>query len=149
MLKSSSSTRRAGIFVALFSALLLLPALHLHPASEHAHGTEGAHGHLPVVHVDFFPGPTHDHGTHHKGHGIPNEASPQPLSQVSFPTLLPRTLVFSLLVLERALDSLPVEAPVFFSPFSIHTWILTRDHAPPVQTFAFSPISPRSPPHAA
>jgi hypothetical protein len=30
-----------------------------------------------------------------------------------------------------------------------HPWVLARDHAPPVQTCVFSPISPRSPPYTA
>jgi hypothetical protein len=144
-----SPTWRGGIFALLFPALLLLPTLHLHPAYEHEYRTGGAHKHRSIVHTDFLPSSAYDHGEHHQNHGTPDHASPQPLSQISFPTLLPRSLVFSLLALERVLGSLPVEAPVLSSPFSFHTWILTRDHAPPAQTFAFSPISPRSPPHTA
>ena len=144
-----SPTQQVGILAVLFPALLLLPLLHLHPAYEHVHGTDGAHKHLAVVHADFFSVSAHDHGEHNTDHGVPGDPSSHPLSQVSFPTLLPRSLVLSPPALQRILISLPVMVLVLSSPFSSHTWVLTRDHALPIQTFAFSPISPRSPPHTA
>ena len=147
MLRTHILPWRAGMLFLLLPALLFLPTLHLHLRYTHAHGTEEAHQHRPVVHTDFLPLSAHEHGEHHQNQGMPGDASPQPLSQISFPTLLPRSLVFLLFPLERVLGSLPVEALILSSSFSVHTWILTRDHAPPVQTFAFSPISPRSPPH--
>ena|SRR5215510_9808289 len=147
MLRSSVSTWRVGILLLLFPALLLLPALHLHPAYEHAHGAGGAHRHAAVVHVDFLPLSAHDHGEHHKGHSAPGSPSSQPPSQISFPTLPPRSLVLLPPVLKKVAISLPVEAPVVPSPFLFHVWALRRDHAPPVQACAFPPTSPRSPPH--
>jgi hypothetical protein len=147
--RKSFSTWRSGIFAVLFPALLLLPFLHLHLAYEHAHGTDGTHTHQSVVHADFLPVSDHDHGEHHREPGVPSDTSSYPLAQISFPTLLPRSLVLSPPALQRILISLPVTVLLLSSPFSFHTWILTRDHAPPVQIFAFSPLSPRSPPHLA
>lgn len=146
MLKRHLSAWRVGILALLSPALLLLPALHLHPAYEHAHGTDGAHKHPPVVHADFLPVSAHDHGGHHRGHGMPGDTSSGSLSQISFPTLLPRSLVLLPPTLEGILVSLPVEAPVASSPFLFHTWLLTKDHPPPVQDISFPPASPRSPP---
>lgn len=133
----------------LFPALLILPVLHLHPAATRGHGAHAVHQHAAVAHADFLLSLTRDHDESHKGHGIRGDTSSQFLPQISFLTVLPRPLVFSLLTLERTLGSLSVAALVLPSPFAFHTWILTRDHAPPVQTFAFSPISPRSPPRTA
>ena len=138
---------RAGIFAFLFPVLLLLPALHLHPAYEHAHGAGGAHRHAAVVHVDFLPLSAHDHGEHHKGPDAPGSPISQSPSQISFPTLPPRSFVLSPPALEKVAISLSVEAPAVFSPFLFHAWALTRDHAPPVQACASPPTSPRSPPH--
>lgn len=146
MLRVYSPVRRVGILAVLFPALLLLPTLHLHPAYEHTHETDGAHRHLPVVHVDFLPVSAHGHGEHHRGHGVPGDTAAQPLSQISFSTLLPRGLVFLLPALQRVPVSLPAEVPVISSPFSFHTWLLTRDHSPPVQRVSLPLASPRSPP---
>lgn len=148
-MRKSFSTWRGEIFAVLFPVLLLLPLLHLHPAYEHAHGTDGAHTHQSVVHADFFAVSDHDHGEHHSSPGVPGDTSSSPFSQISFPTLLPRSLVLSLPALQRVLISLPVTVLLLSLPFSFHTWILTRDHAPPLQIFAFSPLAPRSPPYLA
>lgn len=147
MLRPFSPTRRAGMLALLFPALLLLPLLHLHPAYEHMHGTDEVHAHLAIVHTDFLLVSGHDHGEHDTDHGVPGDTSSHLLSQISFRTLLPRSLTLSPSALQRIPVPVLVAVLVPSSPFSFQTWVLTRDHAPPIQTFAFSPISPRSPPH--
>jgi len=137
---------RAGVLVMLIPALLLLPVLHLHPASAHAHGTEGAHEHRPVIHADFFPDSAHAHGEHYGGHGVPDDSSTHPLSQIRLFILLPRSPVLLLPALQRVLVSLRADVPVLSSPFSFHTWFIVRDHSPPVQNISFPLASPRSPP---
>src|SRR5262245_44572740 len=132
MVKLCFFVLRVGVFALLLVTLLLLPTLHLHPEYEHTHGTEGAHRHGPIVHTDFLPLAAHPHGAHSKAHRVPDDTSPQPPSQVSFPTLLPRGPV----VLPPALEQGKV--PVFLlvigstdsSPFSLFARVLTRDHAP-------------------
>jgi len=141
------STWRTGVVGLLFPALLLLPALHLHPAQEHAHGTAGAHTHPPVVHADFLPFSAHEHETHKRGHDVPDNPSSWPLLQISFPTLLPRSLALWLPALEQSPLALSVEAPVLTIPFLLGRRVLARGHLPPVQDIAFPPASPRSPPH--
>lgn len=150
MLRTHSPTWDTGIFAILFPALLLLPVLHLHPAYEHAHGRERAHTHSPVIHADFLPGSEQAHGNHDSGHHHrPGDSSAHTLSQIPFSTLLPRSAVASLSVLEWVVLALPTEIPVLPSPVSFHAGFFLRDHAPPVQNLAFPLASPRSPPHVA
>jgi hypothetical protein len=139
---------RSGIVALLFPALFLLPTFHLHPGDEHTHGIDGTHRHGPVVHTDFLPFSAHNHGEHGKGHRVPDDSSPQPPSQISFPTLLPRGPIVSPPALEKVKVSvsLPVAGSANSSLFSFFARGLTRDHAPPVQDFVFSPAPPRSPP---
>ena len=146
MSRTRCSTLLLGLLVFLFPALCLLPAFHLHPAYEHTHGTHGIHTHLPVVHVDFLPIPDHDSGEHSRGHGLPGDTSPQPLSHISFPTLLPRSLILFTLILEKISIALPVKESSLSVSFSSYTWVLQRDHVPPLQARSFPPSAPRSPP---
>jgi hypothetical protein len=144
--KPSHPTRHVGILAFLFPALLLLPTLHLHPAYEHTHERHGAHQHAPVVHADFLPVSVHAHGEHHRGHDVPGDASPAPLSQISFRALLSRSFEPPALTLERVPSALPVQAPISPVAVSSYTWVLPRDHSPPASNLFFPSTSPRSPP---
>jgi hypothetical protein len=144
--RARRSTPFLGLLVFLFSVLCLLPAFHLHPAYEHTHGPHGTHAHLPVVHVDFLPIPDHDSGEHSRGHGLPGDPSPQPFSQISFPTILPRGLILFTRILEKISIALPVKESSPSVSFSSYTWGLRQDHAPPIQTRSSPPSFPRSPP---
>lgn len=145
----SLSVWRVGILVGILPTLLLLPSLHLHPALKHRDGTHGVHAHPAVVHADFFPSSVHDHGEPHEGHSGPDDEPPTFRPQISLLALLSRIVAPPAPTFERVLDILAEQellASVLLSP---RTWVLVRDHAPPVQTFVFSPTSPRSPPHTA
>lgn len=144
-----ASTWRVGTLAFLFPALLLLPTLHSHPAYEHAHGTHEAHRHVSVVHADFLSFSTHDHDEHHRGHGVPGGPSAEPLFQINFPTLLPRSPVLSPPALEKVFFSLPTAVLIVASPFSFYRRLLARDHSPPAQAHHLFPLSPRSPPRLA
>jgi hypothetical protein len=80
---------------------------------------------------------------------VPGDTSSRPPLQIGLPTLLPRSPVLLPPILERAVGSLPVEAPVLSAPFSLPMGVLTRDHPPPVREISFPPASPRSPPRSA
>ena len=147
--KTTICTKRGGIFVLLLPALLLFPTLHFHPAHAHTHGTHGVHQHPPLVHTDFLPLSDHDEGEHQHDHGVPEDHSSLSVPQVNFVTRPVRSLALLLIVPERIPVCLLLEALVVSSLPLVHTWMLARDHAPPVQTFAFSPLSPRAPPHTA
>lgn len=133
----------------LFPALLLLPALHLHPISTHAHGTHATHQHAAVAHADFLLPFAHDHSEHQRDHDESDDTSSYPLVQIGFSTLPPRHLTLFLPDFEQTPGSLPAKAPVLSSSFAACAWLLARDHAPPVQTVLLSPFAPRSPPHCA
>lgn len=140
---------RTGILACLLPILFLLPTLHHHPTYGHEHDTQGAHRHTSVIHADFFPVPAHDHSEHHSGHSIPDDTSSAPRSQISFPTLLPK----SLLLLTPTLQKIPIpvlaKVPATSSPFSFFIRVLTRDPSPPAQDISSPVASPRSPPHCA
>lgn len=135
-----------GIFAVLFPALLLLPALHRHPSATHEHGTHTAHQHAAVVHVDFLPSLVQDHSEHPGDHDGSDDASSHSPVQIGFSALHPRSLTLFLPTSERVLVVVSVDTSALSSPFAARAWLLARDHAPPLQTFAFSPRSPRSPP---
>jgi hypothetical protein len=143
------SAWRVGILASLFPTLLLLPSFHLHPALEHRHGAHGPHAHPAVVHADFFPSSTSEHlGQHEEKSG--SEDVPLTLRpQIGLLMLLSRLVTLPIPLLERSLDVLAEQEVLASLLFSSHTWVLARDHAPPVQTCVFSPISPRSPPYTA
>jgi len=149
VLKSSLLIQCRRILLLLLPTLLLLPALHLHPAHEHTHGMLETHKHAPVMHADFFPFSARDHDEHQDGHNAPDDTSSQPPPQIKFSTLLPRSLVLSPPVLSKIPISLPVALQIVVLSFLLRMRLLTRDHAPPVQDFVFSPAPPRSPPHFA
>lgn len=87
ILKSYLSIQGVGVFVLLFS-MLLLPMLHLHPAYDHAHGEAEGHQHQVAVHADFFPDATHghehygDHDLHMRDLGASIDPSHHTLSQI-------------------------------------------------------------------
>lgn len=134
------------ICAALFPALLLLPALHLHPAATHAHGAHDAHYHAAVTHADFLLLLTHDHGEQQGEQDESDDTSTHPSTQIGFSTLLPRHLTLFPPAFEQILGVLSVKPPVLSLPSTTHAWLLARDHAPPAQTVLFSPSAPRSPP---
>ena len=131
---------------ALFPALLLLPTLHLHPAHDHAHGTYGAHQHAAVVHADFFPRADSDHAGHEKGQSGEDDHSPVPFSHISLPTILPRSFIPLIPVLEKTPIFFSAEGLVLASPFLFPTWISIGTHSPPFRNHSFPIVSPRSPP---
>ena len=153
MLQKSSPMSWRGIFGVLFPALLLLPVLHLHPATMHVHGPSGPHAHAAVVHADFFLSFAPDHSNPHRGNDASNDASDDtssyPRAQIGFSTLPPRHLTLVLPAFAQIFGSLPTTAPVLTSPIAPRTRLLARDHAPPVRTAVHSPSAPRSPPYAA
>lgn len=141
------STWGRGIFAALFPALLLLPALHLHPAATHEYGTHTAHRHAAVAHIDFLSPPARDHSEHHtdhRDHAVPDETSSS--VQIGFSTLPSRHLTLLLSAPESVSEAVLVPTPVLSSQFAVHTWLLARDYALPVQIILLSPSGPRSPP---
>ena len=153
MLQKSSPMSWGGISGVLFLALLLLPVLHLHPATMHTHGPSDPHSHAAVVHADFFLSFASDHSKPHGSNEASNDASDDtssyPRAQISFSTLPPRHLTLVLPAFAQIFGSLPTTAPVLTSPIAPRTRLLARDHAPPVRTAVHSPSAPRSPPYAA
>lgn len=133
----------------LFPALLLLPALHLHPAATHEHGTHAVHQHAAVAHADFLLSLTHNHDEYPGDHDGSDDASAHPPVQIGFLTLPPRHLTLFLPAFEKIPGLAPAQAPVLSSSFAAYAWLLARDHAPPVQTIFLSPSAPRSPPRFA
>jgi hypothetical protein len=150
MLQKSSPMSWRGISGVLFPALLLLPVLHLHPATMHVHGPSGPHAHAAVVHADFFLSFAPDHsnprGSNDASNDASDDASSYPRAQIGFSTLLPRHLALVLPAFTQIFGSLPTTAPVLTPPFAPRARLLARDHAPPVRTVVHSPSAPRSPP---
>jgi len=138
--------RWRGSIAVLLPVLLLLPVFHLHPAHTHGDEPHGAHQHAAVVHVDFLPLLTDDHDAHHSDHTVPYAPSSQPLSQISFLTLLPRHVGLSLPVLHKLPVGLPTAVLALSQPFIFHTWLLPRDYVLPVQSPVLSLLGPRAPP---
>ena len=153
MLQKSSPMSWRGSFGVLFPALLLLPVLHLHPATMHVHGPSGPHAHAAVVHADFFlsfaPDHSNPHGSNDASNDASDDASPYPRAQIGFSTLLPRHLTLVLPAFTQISGSLPTTALVLTSPFAPRARLLVRDHALPVRTVVHSPSAPRSPPRVA
>jgi hypothetical protein len=149
MLQKSSPMSWRGVFGVLLPALLLLPVLHLHPATMHAHGPSGPHAHAAVVHADFFLSFAPDHSSPHGNNDASDDTSSYPRAQIGFSTLPPRHPTLVLPAFAQIFGSLPITAPVLTSPFAPHARLLAHDHAPPVRTAVHSPSAPRSPPYAA
>jgi hypothetical protein len=138
--------RWRGSIAVLLPVLLLLPFFHLHPAHTHGEEPHGAHQHAAVVHVDFLPLLADDHNAHHSDHSVPHAPSSYPLSQISFPTLLPRHVGLSLPVLHKLPVDLPTVTPAIVPPFIFQTWLLPGDQALPGQSPVLSLLAPRAPP---
>ena len=136
---------RVGMLATLLPALLVLPTLHIHPAHEHAHEADGTHRHTAIVHADFFPTLTPEHAEPQHDHSESKEPISHSLSQIGFPTILPRSIPALTLSLEK-LPAFFIEILVFPSPFLFSSWITVRDHSPPLWRYAFPLSSPRAPP---
>jgi hypothetical protein len=144
--KTTIFTKRGGIFVLPLPALLLLPALHFHPAHAHTHGAHSAHQHPPLVHADFFPTPSHTEGEHQHEQRVPEDHSSPSTPQVNFVTRPGRSLALSLFAPAQTPVLLSFDVPLIPSLLLVSTRVRARDHAPPVLDLAFPPTPPRAPP---
>ena len=138
---------RVGILQSLLTALFLLPTLHVHPAFKHGDEKDQVHRHA-IVHVDFLPFSSHDHGKSPNG----DDADDSLLlyaSRISFSTLVSCSLIFLSPLSRDTRFFIPAEKQIISSKTFAFKRALKQEHPPPLPQVFPDPSPPRAPPRFA